>query len=126
MKATLTKMIIAAASVFLPIKAALITILVLVLCDLILGVWVAMKSRQPITSCGRRRTLIKLVIYELALMLGYLAETFLIGEQVPVCKLVSAFVGLTEIKSIMENLNEIGGGSLFTALLSKLNPTDTK
>jgi hypothetical protein len=121
----LTNLLLAACAIFAPIRMALITVLVLILADLVLGVWASVKSKQSITSSGLRRTVIKFFLYELAILLGFLAETFLIGASVPVCKLISAFIGLTELKSIMENLNAIGGGSLFAALLSKLNPNDT-
>ena len=110
----------AVVAIFAPIKMAIITVFVLVIADLITGLMAAYKSKTPITSAGLRRTAIKLFLYEAALLLGFLAETFLTGASVPICKLVSAFVGLTEMKSVVENLIIIGGGSLFASLLSKL------
>ena len=108
-------------AVFAPIKMAVLTVLILVLADLITGVLAAIKAKDLVTSAGFRRTAVKLFLYEAAILLGFLAETFLIGAAVPVCKMVCAFIGLTEMKSIMENFNAIGGGSLFAGLLEKLN-----
>lgn len=108
------------AAVLLPIKPAIVTIFVLVIADLILGLLVARKSKDPITSAGFRRTITKLFVFELALIAGFLAETYLIGDSFPVSKIISAFIGLTEIKSIIENLNIINGENIFASLIVKL------
>ena len=121
MMKSLGNLLMVVAAVFAPVKAAVLTVFVLVLADLILGVWAAHKRKEPITSAGLRRTAVKMFLYEAALLLGFLAETYLLGEYIPVCKIASAFVGLVEIKSVIENLNEIGGGSLFKGLIDKLN-----
>jgi phage-related holin len=111
---------IAVVMVFAPIKSVLLTALVLVLADLISGVLASRKRGEQITSAGFQRTVIKLSVYMAAIMLAFLTETYLTGATVAVCKIVSSFVGLTEITSIIENLNELSGGSLLKALIAKL------
>lgn len=113
-------------AVFAPIRASLLTVLVLVLADLLLGIWAAWKRSEKITSSGLRRTATKLLVYELLLVLGFLAEHYLIGAAMPVMKIVSAFVGITELLSCVENLNSIAGGNLLASLLTKLNSPSTK
>lgn len=108
-------------ALFAPIKSTILTAFAMVVLDLITGVWAAKVRKDPITSNGLKRTLIKLFIYETAICLAFIAETYLILDLFPVAKIVSSFVGVTELKSIYENLNEIGGGDLLKAVISKLN-----
>lgn len=116
----LTNILISILAILAPVKAVIITSMVLVAADLVLGLMAARRRGEAITSAGFRRTAIKLFVYEMAIILGFVAETYLIGSLVPVTKIVSAFVGLTELKSIVENLNIINGSPIFKILLDKL------
>jgi hypothetical protein len=112
--------ILAAITILAPIQAALTTAGCLVMLDLILGIIAAKKRGAPITSAGLRRTVSKMVIFQIAIITGFLTEKYLTGDLVPVCKIITAFIGLTEIKSIVENLNAINGNSIFSDLITKL------
>lgn len=120
------KTLIAAISVLSPIKAALATVLVLVLSDLVLGILAAKKRGEKISSSGLRRTITKLFVYQSAIILAYISQKYLMGDMMPLSNLVSSFIGLTEIKSIIENLNVIGDGKLLSGLLEKLNSQSKK
>jgi FtsH-binding integral membrane protein len=113
--------LVALLAIFAPIKAAVLSVIVLVFADLILGVSAAVKQNEPITSSGLKTTVIKLAIYEVAILLAFLAQTYLTGSILPVCNLATAVVGLTELKSILENLDIIAGGSFFQSLIDKVN-----
>lgn len=116
--------IVALLSILAPIKAAMITALVLVIADTVTGIIAARQRKEPLTSAEFRRAVSKLVIYQACMILGFLTETYLTGDMVPVSKICCAFVGITEIKSIIENLNSISGGSLLANLISKLNSSN--
>lgn len=113
-------------AVFAPAKAVIITTGVLIASDLLTGIWAAWSRGEPITSAGFRRSVTKMVVYEIAVLLAFLTQTYLTGEIVPVLSLVSCFIGLTEMKSIIENLNDIAGGSLLKSLLKKLDSDNYK
>jgi len=49
--------------------------------------------------------------------LSFLVETFLSGSLVPVSKIATTIIGLTELKSVMENLDLLAGGSLLKSLI---------
>jgi len=115
--------ILAIVTVFAPIQAALATVMVLIIVDLATGIAAAKKRKEAITSSGLKRTVIKFFIYETALILAFLCGQYLI-DILPVVKIVSTFIGLTELKSCYENLNEISGGDLLKQLISKLNVGD--
>ncbi len=107
-------------AVFAPIQAAILAALGLVLADLIIGILAARKRGEPITSAGIRRTITKIFVYEAALMLGFLTEKYMIGDLVPVSKLVAGLIGAVELKSILESLDEINGTPLLGALIKQL------
>ncbi len=110
--------------VFAPIKTALATALVLIIADMITGIWAAYKRREKISSADLRRSVSKLAIYELTLCFSYLAEHYMMSDQLPALKIVSGMIGLVELKSILENLNSISGNDLLKSIISKLGSTN--
>jgi FtsH-binding integral membrane protein len=110
-------------AIFAPEKAAICTALVLILIDLVTGVWAAKKRGEAITSNGLKTTIYKIVFYELAICLGFLAQTYLTGTVLPVCNLITSVIGLTEMTSILENLQTINPNISWASLISKFNTT---
>lgn len=118
--------LIAIGVVLAPIKMALIVAFSSCVADLVLGIMASRKRKEPIQSYGLRRTAGKICIYEAAIISAYFIEQYLVGPELMVLKLVTAYIGLVELKSIMENLNELSDGSILKALLDKLNGVDVK
>ena len=112
--------ILAVVTVFAPAKTALIAALALVFFDFVTGVLAARKRKEKITSAGFKRTVGKMVLYEMALCMAFLAQEFLLGDDVPAFKLISTMIGLVELKSILENLDTINGKPVFRAILKKI------
>lgn len=107
-------------AVFAPIHAVLAASLALVVADFLTGVFAAWKRGEPITSSGFKQSVVKVMVYEIAILFAYLAEHFLIGDLVPATKLIAGLIGLVELKSILENLDSIHGSPIFQALITKL------
>lgn len=120
----LKNLLIAIGVVLAPVKMALLVAFGSCVLDLILGLMAARKRKEVIKSFGLRRTAGKILIYEMAILCAFFIETYLLGPELMVLKIVTAFIGLTELKSIMENLNELSEGSLLKAILEKLNAAD--
>lgn len=112
-------------AIFAPIQSLLLTTGVMILADLITGIMAARKRKEPISSSGFRRTLVKIFVYESALMIAYLAEHYM-SDALPFVKVASSMISLVEIKSIYENLNIISGSNLLKALLDSLNSQSNK
>lgn len=108
------------AALFAPIQATLIVAMSLVVVDLITGILAAHKRKEPITSSGIKRTVGKIVLYELAICLAFVCQQYLTGDLFPASKLVTAIVGMTELKSVLENIDTIAGTSMFKTILNKL------
>lgn len=103
-----------------PIKALLISVGFLIMADLITGVWAALKRKETIKSAAMRRTVSKMVIYNIAVISGFLVEVYMLEELLPVSKIVASVIGLVELKSILENANTILGADLFKTVIAKL------
>lgn len=100
---------LAVLAVFAPAKAAIFTVLVLCISDLFTGV---MASKRKVHSSGLKATVLKLLVYEVAIALSFLVGEFLTGPSVPVLNVVAGMIGITELKSVLENLDILSGGSL--------------
>lgn len=111
---------IAVIAVFAPIKTVMITVGVLVIVDMILGMIAAKKRGESINSARMSSTVVKALMYEIAVMMAYLVETYLMSGVLPVCKIVGALIGSVELKSILENTQEIHGQPLFNTLIGQL------
>lgn len=107
-------------AVFAPVKTVALVSMVLIMADFMTGLLVAKKKRRKITSAGFRRTLTKAFVYEIAILMGFLSERYLLGGDIPVVKLISSFIGLVELKSILENLDILHGQKIFKTLVKNL------
>lgn len=116
----LQSLAIAILAVFAPIKAAVITVGVLVFGDLVLGIMAARHRGEEISSAAIRRTVSKLMIYEAVIMLCFLGETYLLDGLIPAVKILCGLIALTELKSVLESAEELHGGSIFKSVAKRL------
>ena len=120
MKEFLLKLLTVAIAILAPIKAVMIAVGVLVIADMITGVWAAIKRSEKITSAGFRRTVSKLVIYQIAIITGFVVEHYLVDGSIPIVKIIGGVIGLVELKSVLENANSISGTDIFQLILNRL------
>lgn len=116
----LTKCIMLILVLLAPIKAVMATVGFLIFIDLGSGIWAALKRKEKISSAALRRTISKMIIYQMAVISGFLIEKYLVGGDLPVTKIVAGFIGIVEFKSILENSNFILGTDVFKTLIEKL------
>ena len=103
-----------------PVHAMMIAVGVLIFLDLITGVWASVKSGNKISSAVMRRTISKILIYNIAVITGFLLEKYLLGGLVPASNLIAGTIGIIETISILENGNYILGYNLFSQVIEKL------
>ena len=114
-------------ALLIPIHAAMGAAGALILADMILGIWAAKKRGEKITSAAMRRTISKMLIYQSAVITGFICEKYLLSDFIPVSKLVAGAIGVVEMKSILENMDTINGGPIFAAIIKSLgSPNDIK
>ena len=107
---------LAGLAVFLPIKELMLTIGFLVGADMVVGIWKALKLKQRIRSRRMSDTITKLLLYQIAIMSGFLIETFIIAELIPITKLVATVIAVIEFKSIIESIESVTGKDLWSRI----------
>lgn len=107
---------LAGLAVFLPIKELMLTIGFLVGADMVVGIWKALKLNQRIRSRRMSDTITKLLLYQIAIMSGFLIETFIISELIPITKLVATVIAVIEFKSIIESIESVTGKDLWSKI----------
>jgi len=122
----ITGLLVSTVAVFAPIKAVILVTGILIFADLFTGIMAARKKGEKITSAGLRRTVTKLFVYNAAIMLGFLAEVYMLGGFLPVSKIASGLIATVELASLYENLNTIHGSNLFKSLIDKLGSVNDK
>jgi len=120
MKQYLSNLFISAIAALIPIKPVIVTVGILILSDLISGVWAASKRGEPITSAALGRTVTKMVVYQTAVITGFLLQRYLLGDTLPVVNIIGGIIGMVEFKSFIENANCIVDGDVFKEILRKL------
>jgi phage-related holin len=112
-------LLLATLAVLAPLESTVLTVLAIVLMDLLTGLVAARKTHTNITSAGLKRTIVKLAVYLPAILGAYLVGTYLTGPYIPVANIVGGFIGITELKSILENLDAASGGVGLLSLINK-------
>lgn len=103
-----------------PIHSVLVAVGVLIMADLVTGVWAAHKRGEKINSAALRRTVSKILIFNLAVISGFVVEKYLLSDIMPVSKIIAGVIGTVELVSILENANTITGTNIFQLLIQKL------
>lgn len=115
------KTILSLLVVFTPIQNTVLAVLALVTVDLVLGLMGAKKRKEKLTSAKASRTINKLFVYISALVVSFIAQKYLMNDAFQLINIVGTYIGLTEIGSILETLNEINGKQIFKGLIQNLN-----
>jgi phage-related holin len=98
------------AQFFAPIADFISVIALLMTADLITGIQAAQKRKEPITSNGIRRTVVKIVVYALVIIVcEKIKLTFFHDVDIKFSYGVALFIVLIELKSLSENIKTITG-----------------
>jgi hypothetical protein len=108
------------------LMAIIAVCLFLIFADLCAGMCAARKRGETINSAGIRRTVTKIFVYQLAIITGFVIEKFIIGNALPLNKVVGAVIAISEAKSVFENLNYIHGGDVFKKVIKTLGSINDK
>lgn len=112
--------LISVMAILAPTKAMILTMATLVVFDAMTGMMAAVKRKERLTSARARDTVSKLIIYTAAIIITFLAQKFLLEDTIPACSMVTGMIGLAELMSCLENLNEISGTNLLKSVIDKL------
>ncbi len=104
-----------------PVYAAVSATLGLIVVDLVTGMMASYKRGEPIVSSKIKITVVKLLVYEISIILAWVVGEYLVGPSIPVLSVVSSVIGITEFKSILENINTLSGGGMLSAILDAIS-----
>lgn len=121
MKEFLANLAISTWAVFAPIHTVMAVVFVLIILDFITGLYAANKRREKITSANMRRTLSKLVVYQIAIISGFLVEKYILGPIIPLQQLIAGLISIVELKSLLENVSISTNPHMFKELISRLD-----
>ena len=112
-------------SFILPVAPFLSFTSALVLCDLYTGTRAARKRAEKIHSKGLKRTVEKLIVYFIAILLS---EGMIRTFELPfnITYVVAFAIALTEFKSNIENIEEISGVNIWTVIRDRIAPPKHK
>lgn len=116
---------IAIAAVLAPELGLMIAVGFLIMFDMTTGIAAAYKIKTPVTSRKMSRTISKTIFYTIAILAGVCLQ-FIMGDALPVTKIIAGVIALVEGKSIFENLYKLTGinylNSLKNVFQRNLNP----
>lgn len=100
-----------------PLTGVIITVVLLIVVDFITGSYASYIKKKPIESKRIGHTVSKFFIYNLVIISAYFLEKEIVSE-IPFLKVIAGFIAIAEIKSILENYNDIYGVNPFKALIN--------
>jgi hypothetical protein len=110
---------------FAPVKAAIITVIVLGLFDFITGVSASVKQDIPITSRKMYSSVVKVTMYSLLILASHMIEVHLI-DYLPLVKMATSTIALVELKSLYENISIVLGLDLWNVVKEQMNKRPSK
>lgn len=103
-----------------PIKWLIVGVGALILLDTVSGLYRVYKLKQEISSKRFGHIVSKFLLYNIAIISGYILQLMIGLDILPLAKIISCAIGLTELKSITENVNQITGIDLWKFVISYL------
>lgn len=119
----LKSFILALGSFFLPVKPLLLLVGLFICSDTVLGIWAAHKRGEKINSRKLGNIIPKIILYQAAVLIGYVLDVLLLGEfvnyfiNIPmfITKIIAMILIFVEALSINENFENITGKNLFNS-----------
>ncbi len=105
---------------FIPIFNLLLATGILILADMITGIYAAKKRGEKIESKKMGRSITKCIFYYLAIILGHIMEVVFV-QDLPIAKITAGIISTVEFKSNMENIAAITGIDLWKLLKEKMD-----
>lgn len=108
-----------------PMTTIMFTIIFLIIVDFITGAYASFKNNIPISSERIGNTISKFFIYNLVVLSAFLLEKYIVKE-IPFQRIITGFIAIAEVKSILENFNKIYGINPFKALINLIKKKSLK
>lgn len=122
------KLLAVVSTFFMPISGILFLIAFAILVDTITGIWKSRKLKIPITSRGLSAIVSKLFLYEVAVILTYMIDKFILNDIILVffsiplmlTKILALVLVSIEVISTSENYEAVRGINIWSSLKNLL------
>ena len=105
---------------FSPISAMLIGTGFFIIADTFTGIWAALKRGDKIHSRSMARTVTKMIMYSLAVILAQLLQLYFFSW-IPMASITAGYIALVEFYSNMENIGYITNIDILSYLKDKID-----
>jgi len=119
-KSLYAALLIAFAAFFAPIATLGHVLVLVIIFDFITGILASKKRKEPILSRKMSRSIYKLLLYSLFLLVLYSLEVVLFGRLVPITKVGFGLILLAETKSGAENMDTIFNTNIFKSIYAMI------
>ena len=103
-----------------PIAPAMMTVGLLVFADTFTGIWAAKHKKQKITSHKLKRTISKVLLYNVSVITGFMIESYMI-DFIPFVKIVLGAIATVEFYSLIENVSVVTGNNIAKYIMEKMD-----
>lgn len=111
-------LLITSLSIITPVAPLILTVLFLTLLDFIFAIYKQYRiDSSKITSRKMGNTISKILLYTLTILGVFFLETYIIGDVLPITKIVAGIISLTEVKSLDETFKDLLGYSIWDLLV---------
>lgn len=105
---------------FAPIHGLLLAVFILLLIDVGVEIAATFKNKEVVVAKSLRAFVLKLIMYEIAIISSFLVSHFMMNDVFPIQNLIATVCGLIELKSILENLDKMSGEPIFKSIIRTL------
>ncbi len=120
MKDWLFGLLVAAAAALAPATPLFLTASLLIVSDFIFAIWRCHKTGVTITSRKMSNIIPKLLLYNIAILLSFLVEVYVLDKGVPLSKIAVGVIAMVEGKSIDESFKLLFGYSIYETMMKKV------
>jgi amino acid transporter len=117
----LIQFIVLISSIISPLYPLMIVTGILILTDTAIGVYAAFKAKEAISSRRFGNVISKMVLYQISLISGFLVETYVLDNIIPMTRVIAGVITFTELFSILENVSKITNSPIGEKIKKILN-----
>lgn len=120
MKDWLIGLLLATGAALAPATPLFITASLLIISDFIFAIWRCHRTGVAITSRKMSNIIPKLLLYNIAILLSFLVEVYVLDKSVPLSKLAVGVIAMVEGKSIDESFKLLFGYSMYETMMKRI------
>ena len=116
----ISKLFVFAFAIVSPIEYDLLAVAMLVLADLVTGIFASLRCGEEFESRRLKFTVVKIFLYELVVVMAQMLEVHIIHNSFPIVRVVLTAICFVEFTSLIENLSKYTGNNVGRLISDKI------